>query len=191
VVFSTSGGVVVPDSAPGETTSGAVSTVVNGLVDSALNHAVIAPRLFLENLLLPPVVDAVRERGSLPYPLRADFPVSWASHLDIADAATVLFERADVTGVVDVGQDPALTGPDLAEAFTTHLGRDITYEALTPAAFGELITPLLGASTAGVMALYEHFGTLPDNAIDPERSAQKLLGRTPRTTGQWLADIGL
>jgi hypothetical protein len=33
--------------------------------------------------------------------------------------------------------------------------------------------------------------TLPDRSITPEGSAQKLLGISPRITGQWLRDIGL
>ncbi|MEV4230299.1 hypothetical protein AB0J81_25015 [Streptomyces bobili] len=32
--------------------------------------------------------------------------------------------------------------------------------------------------------------TLPDRCITVENSAQKLLGITPRTTGEWLAGIG-
>jgi hypothetical protein len=72
---------------------------------------------------MPYVMDSVRERGVLPYPIRADFPVSWASHLDIADVAAALLERPDVTGVVSVGQYPAITGPDLAAAFAARLGR--------------------------------------------------------------------
>lgn len=189
VVFSTSG---AAGSAPHEPADSAVSTLLNGLDDSGVSYAVIAPRLFLENLLLPPVIEAVREQGALRYPLRADFPVSWASHLDIADVAAALLDRPDVTGVAAVGQYPAITGPDLAEAFSARLGRDVAYEAITPAAFGESITPLIGEGAAiGVAALYQALGALPDNAIAPERSAQKLLGVTPRTTSQWLADIGL
>jgi hypothetical protein len=33
--------------------------------------------------------------------------------------------------------------------------------------------------------------TMPGRSIAPETSAQKLLGVTPRTTDQWLADLGV
>ena len=39
--------------------------------------------------------------------------------------------------------------------------------------------------------IYEAMASLPDRSIEPERSAQKLLGVTPRTTSQWLIDIDL
>ncbi|MFF2660275.1 SDR family oxidoreductase [Kitasatospora sp. NPDC058032] len=186
VVFSTSGAPIDPG------TGGAASELVRGLADSGLSHAVIEPTLYLENLLLPFVIGAVHERGALPYPIRADFPVSWASHLDIADAAVALFDRPDVTGVVSIGQYPAPTGPDLATAFGTHFGKDVAFEPTTPEQFGASVAPFIGEGpAAGVAAVYEAMSTLADRSITPENSAQKLLGVTSRTTGQWLTDIGL
>ncbi|GGK27684.1 hydroxylase [Streptomyces camponoticapitis] len=192
VVFSTSGsGIGAPASPPSIPVDSAAATLIAGLEASEVSYAVIAPRVFLENLLLPTVVEAVRGQGVLRYPLRADFPVSWASHQDIADVAAVLLERPDVTGTVGVGQFPAVTGPDLAEAFAARLGRDVRYEAITPAAMKESITPLLGeGAAAGVAAFYQALGALPDHAIRPEHSAQELLGVTPQSTARWLADIG-
>ncbi|WP_328341265.1 SDR family oxidoreductase [Streptomyces violaceus] len=186
VVFSTSGLPIDP------AIGGAAATLAAGLADSGVSHAVIAPELYLENLLMPYVIDSVRERGVLPYAIRADFPVSWASHLDIADVAVALFERTDVTGVVAVGQYPAVTGPDLAEAFGAALGRDVVFEPITPEEMRVSITPLIGEGTAAdVAGAYQAMSTMPGRSIAPEASAQKLLGLTPRTTSQWLADIGL
>ncbi|WP_328345405.1 hypothetical protein OG873_07140 [Streptomyces violaceus] len=150
------------------------------------------PRLFFENLLMPHVVGAVREQGALRYPLPDGFRVSWASHLDIADVAAALFKRQDVTGVVSVGQYPAITGQDPAEAFSARLGRDAVYEAITPDAFRASTAPLIGEGPAADVAdSYKAMGALPDRSITPERSAQKLLGITPRTAIQWLTDIGV
>jgi hypothetical protein len=64
---------------------GAPLPEMNSWSGKGVSHAVYAPELYLANLLMPYVIDSVRERGVLPYPMRADFPVSWASHLDIAD----------------------------------------------------------------------------------------------------------
>ncbi|MBB6347094.1 uncharacterized protein YbjT (DUF2867 family) [Nonomuraea muscovyensis] len=186
VVFSTSGYPIDPAG------DDAVSSLVRGLADSGVSHAVIAPELYLENLLMPYVIDTVRERGVLPYPIRADLPVSWASHLDIADAVVALFDRTDVTGVVSVGQYPAITGPDLAEAFGAHFGKNVVFEQITPEQFRTSVAPVIGEGPAAdVAGAYAAMSTLPDRSIAPENSAQKLLGVTPRTTGQWLSDIGL
>ncbi len=180
VVYSTSGFPVDAD------------PMAAALRDGDLSYAVIAPRYYLENLLLPHVQEGVRAEGVLRYPLPTDFASSWGSHLDIADAAIALFEQREVTGVVEVGQSPAVTGKDLAEAFASAYGRDVVYEPQTPAEFAAGLVPLMGAEAAAVVQNgYEQIVALPDNAIDPERSGQRLLGRTPRTAIQWLSDIGL
>ncbi|MFG2961346.1 NmrA family NAD(P)-binding protein [Streptomyces sp. NPDC048291] len=194
VVFSTSGPVVdLPSSVLQQPADSPVAAMVAGLEDSGLSWTVLTPRLFLENLLLPPIGAVVREQGVLRFPLRADFPVSWVSHLDVADAAAAaLLDHPEVTGLVGVGQVPAITGADLAEAFGGRLGRDVTYQAIAPEKFGEMLAPLIGPGpAAGVAGLYRLLATVPDFAIAPERSAQKLLGIAPRSAGQWLADTGL
>ncbi|MFI1352692.1 SDR family oxidoreductase [Streptomyces sp. NPDC020898] len=186
VVFSTSGLPIDP------AFGGAAATLAAGLTDSGVSHAVIAPELYLENLLMPYVIDSVRERGVLPYAIRADFPVSWASHLDVADVAVALFEHPDVTGVVSVGQYPAITGPELAEAFGARLGRDVVFEPITPEEMRTSIAPLIGdGPAADVAGAYQAMSTMPGRSITPETSAQKLLGVTPRTVHQWLADLGV
>ncbi|MDT0344180.1 NmrA family NAD(P)-binding protein [Streptomyces litchfieldiae] len=186
VVFSTSGFPIDP------AIGGAAATLAAGLADGNVSHAVVAPELYLENLLMPYVIDSVRERGVLPYPIRADFPVSWASHLDIADATVALFEHTDLTGVVSVGQYPPITGPDLAEAFGTRLGRDVVFEPITPEEMRTSVAPLIGKDAAAdIAAAYQAMSAMPNRSITPENSAQNLLDITPRTTSQWLADIGL
>ncbi|WP_416970822.1 SDR family oxidoreductase [Streptomyces sp. 4F14] len=186
VVFSTSGAPLIPGS------TDAVATLAGGLADSGVAHAVITPTLFLENLLMPYVIDTVREQGVLPYPIRADFPVSWASHLDIADAAVALLDHPDLTGTVSVGQYPAVTGPDLAEAFGAHFGKTVAFKPISPEEMGASVAPVIGdGPAADVTNLYKAMSALPHRSITPENSAQKLLGITPRTTKQWLTDIGL
>ncbi|MEU1185647.1 NmrA family NAD(P)-binding protein [Streptomyces sp. NPDC005820] len=194
VVFSTSGGLVRADGEGGRDASAesAVAVLVAGLADSGVSHAVIEPRFYLENLLLPNVIAGVREEGVLRYALPSGFRASWASHLDIADVAAVLFERTDVTGVVSVGQYPAVSGEDLAEAFGTRLARTVTYEATDPHVFFAPLAPMLGEeATAAIADRYQALSTQPDHSITAERAAQTLLGVTPRTASQWLADIDL
>ncbi|MFH8417224.1 NmrA family NAD(P)-binding protein [Streptomyces collinus] len=172
VVFSAGGAPIDPE------TGGAAAALAGGLAETGVPHAVITPTLFLENLLMPYVLDTVRERGALPYPIRAGF--------------VALFDRPDITGVVSVGQYPAITGPDLAEAFGAHFGKDVVFEQITPEQFRSSVAPLIGEGPAAdVAGAYAAMSALPDRSITPENSAQKLLGITPRTTGQWLTDMGL
>ncbi|MEV6237460.1 NAD(P)H-binding protein [Lentzea sp. NPDC051838] len=184
VVVSTSGQVVeASEDSP-------IAILARGLRESGVSTAVIEPRLYLENLLQPAILEAVRTEGVLRYPLRPEFAASWSSHLDVADAALRLLEDVSVTGTVGVGQLPAITGGDLAAGFASHLGREVRFEAVTPEDFGAALIPLFGEEAAAVVTgFYTALGTVADYRIAEETSAQKYFGLAPRTVTQWLHDV--
>ncbi|MBD8207894.1 MULTISPECIES: SDR family oxidoreductase [unclassified Microbacterium] len=189
VVFSTSGyPLTLPDGA-----ITAHGILHNRLRESGVSYAVIAPKTFLENLLLPVTLGPVRVEGSLRYPIREDYAISWVSHLDMADIAVkLLTDNRDVQGVVEAGALPALLGDDLADAFSAHLNEPVTFISQNPDDYGKLITPIFGAAgVEPVVASYHARWSMPDERIDESRSAQTLLGITPRSVEQWLRDRGI
>ena len=184
VVLSTSGNPPVPGTGP--------SILVEELERQGQSFAVIEPCLFLENLLLPIVLAPVRDEGVLRYPLRADYLTSWVSHLDVADVAVALLTDSSVNGRVAVGALPALLGSDLADGFARHFDTSVRFESLQPEAFGEQITPLFGEQAARpVIDAYIWRQGQAGEVISDERSAQKLLGLTPRSVNQWLRELGI
>ena len=91
VVISTSGQIVDQPGSPLQAPADSpIMTLIDGVTGSGVPTAVVAPRLYLENLLLPVVLGPVREEGVLRYPLPASFPVSWSSHLDVAEVVARL-----------------------------------------------------------------------------------------------------
>ena len=203
-VVSASGQVVdQPDSSLMAAADSPIMMLIRGLADSGVPTAVVAPRLYLENLLLPVVVGPACEEGVLRYPLPASFPVSWSSHLDVADVVVRLLTEASAiggagaagttgtAGTVSVGHLPGLTGPDLAAAFSTRLGCDVRFEAIAPEEFGELIAPLFGAAAASVVEFYRALGAQAGCVIDRGTSAQRLLGLSPHPVERWLADMSV
>ena len=193
VVISTSGQIVDQPGSPLQAPADSpIMTLINGVTGSGVPTAVVAPRLYLENLLLPVVLAPTREEGVLRYPLPASFPVSWSSHLDVAEVvARLLTDASPTTGTVGVGHLPGLTGPDLTAAFSNHLGREVRFEGITPEAFGELITPLFGPAAAPVVELYRALNARDGNSIAEDGSAQELLGLRPRPIEQWLEDLAV
>ncbi len=126
----------------------------------------LTPRLFLENLMLPFVVETIRAEGVLAYPLPPDRPVSWISHRDVAAAATRAFSADVAPGVYDIGHK-AIGGDELAVRVGSGIGRDVRYEAMTPEAFIEQATPLFGHDTAaGIGELYRGYADDRSRAIN-------------------------
>ena len=193
VVISTSGQIVDQPGSPLQAAvDSPIMTLIDGVTGSGVPTAVVAPRLYLENLLLPVVLDPACQEGVLRYPLPASFPVSWSSHLDVADVVVrLLTDASPNTGTVGVGHRPGLTGPDLAAAFSSHLGREVRFEGIAPEAFGELITPLFGPAAAPVVNLYRALNAQDGNTIAEDSSAQELLGLRPRPIEQWLKDLAV
>ncbi|MFE6904749.1 SDR family oxidoreductase [Streptomyces sp. NPDC057717] len=184
VVVSTSGSVLGTGSAP--------DLLVDELARSGVSYAVVEPRQFLDNLLLPFVVDAARTEGVLRYPLPADYVTSWTSHLDVADAVVRLLTDISFVGAVSVGALPPLDGQQVADGFSRYLGLDVRYEASTPDEFGDKIAPLFGEETSRLVA--DGFTSRQGEAgdvIQGGSSAQALLGLHPRTVESWLRDLGV
>ena len=193
VVISTSGQIVDQPGSPLQATADSpIMTLIDGVTGSGVPTAVVAPRLYLENLLLPVVLAPASQEGVLRYPLPASFPVSWSSHLDVAEVvARLLTDASPTTGTVGVGHLPGLTGPDLAAALSSHLGREVRFEGITPEAFGDLITPLFGPAAAPVVELYRALNAQAGSTIAEGSSAQELLGLRPRPIEQWLKDLAV
>lgn len=186
VVFSTSG---YGSSADAESPAAIMAA---GLADGGTSYAIVEPRLFLENLLLPPVHAGVITDGKLNYPLRPDYAASWASHLDVADVVVRLLTDTTVTGVVSVGALPGLGGDDLARGFSRHYDKPVTYCAMDPDAFGTMIIPMFGEVAARpVIDSYVWRASQPDETIPEDTSAQRILGIHPRRVDEWLGELGV
>lgn len=192
VVISTSGQVVDQPGTPLQAPENSpIASLIRSVTETGVSTAVVAPRLYLENLLLPVVAGPAAEEGVLRYPLPETYPVSWSSHLDVADVVVRLLTDTSETGTVAIGHLPALTGPDLARGFSERLGREVRYEAITPDEFRKLITPLFGAEAAApVIGLYQALNAQDGNTIDEANSAQSLLRLRPRTVTAWLDAAG-
>jgi hypothetical protein len=68
----------------------------------------------------------------------------------------------------------------------------VAFDQIAPEEFRTSMAPLIGErAAADIAGAYQAMSAMPGRSIAPETSAQKLLGVAPRTTSQWLADIGL
>ncbi|GAA3988023.1 NmrA family NAD(P)-binding protein [Allokutzneria multivorans] len=187
-VISTSGGVPGDAASPfGASRLSALGELAERLRDAGVVVTVLAPRLFLENLLLPPVQESLAREQVLTYPVAAERPVAWSSHLDVADAAVAALTHATPPSFVDVGAVPGLSGADLAAQH----GTSVTYRAMSPVEFGGVLAPILGSgAAAGIQGLYQAVAAHPEAlAFTAETGTEKLLGVRTRSVRAWLEGL--
>jgi uncharacterized protein YbjT (DUF2867 family) len=133
----------------------------------------LQPTTYLENLSAP---WSTVTQGVVTYPRPADAVLQWVATEDVALTVVRVFEEG-LTGRFDLpGQE--LTGTELAAALTEALEREVRYEELTPAEFGERLRPHLGEhAAAGTAAAYEF-----PPVLSPPSTLQ---GWSPRSVTAW------
>ncbi|CAM5310428.1 nucleotide-diphosphate-sugar epimerase [Streptomyces spiroverticillatus] len=144
---------------------------------SGVPTVVLRPPVYLDNLFSPWHGPDLVDHGVLAYPLRADQPVAWLSHDDLARLVAAALDNDALVGrVLDVGGADVLTGPELARAFAQVLGRDVTYVPLDVRRFEDGLARAVGAAAAaGVAGVYHHAHTDPALlAADPAHTEREL-----------------
>jgi uncharacterized protein YbjT (DUF2867 family) len=112
--------------------------------ESGLNHLILRPTAYLQNLLGPWARPAVVANDTLAYPIPDTHRVSWVAAEDLGPLTAEALERTDLTGHLNVGGPEALTGPELAAQMSRALGRTIRYVPITPEAFGDQMAQVFG-----------------------------------------------
>ncbi len=116
---------------------------------------VIGPaRTYMENLAAPWSAPLVRA-GEVAYPLPGDLPVPWVALDDLGTAVAALITSTAPPSFQIVAGPQALTGDQVAAELSAALEHPVRWNAITPAAYQEMLAPHLGAEAAeGVAAAY-------------------------------------
>ena len=139
LVFVTGGpsGKRFPSSAIVDATTAGMESVLN----SGIPSIVLQSAVYLENLQPEVFLPNLRSEGVLDYPpVSHDLKFQWTSHLDQARLAVAAFTRDDLAGQsFEIGTPEALTGEELAGYIADWVGRDVTFNPITPSGFGQRI----------------------------------------------------
>ncbi|MFF5210664.1 SDR family oxidoreductase [Streptosporangium sp. NPDC000396] len=99
-------------------------------LSSGVPTVVLRPPAYLENLLMPGLLDG----NAVSYPLPPDVPVSWLAQADLAAATEVALTAPGLEGMaLDLGGPAALTGPELAAALGVGSYRPLPLEVFESA----------------------------------------------------------
>lgn len=156
---------------------------------SGVPNIILRPTAYMENFLGPWVLPRLQAENVLAYPVGAGRPTSWLAARDLGRFARAALERPDLAGqAFDLGGPQALRGADLAAAFSAALGREIRYEAISPAQFGKIMGRVMGPEAeAGIVAAYTAGEAAPlDAMVVDMRRVQSQLPVEQTTLEEWV-----
>ncbi|MFT5352061.1 MAG: NAD(P)H dehydrogenase (quinone) [Planctomycetota bacterium] len=121
--------------------------------------------IYMDNTKIQWIRSYINEHSVFRYPLPVDLKVAWISADDEAGFVLGALEKTELAGrIFDIGGPKAVTGIEIAQGFSSALGREIKFESITPAAFGAQIARFLGEETAPALDKnYSYIANHPEN----------------------------
>lgn len=142
------------------------------VVGSGIPSIILRPGVYMENFLGPWCLPSIKGRDAVAYPHRAAMRVSWIASEDLGALAVAGLERPQLAGQrFTLGGPEALNGAAIAAAFSAGLGREITYDGITPDAFGDTMAQIMGPEAGeGIRVAYGYANAQPDDAMSVDMS---------------------
>lgn len=156
---------------------------------SGVPSVVLRPTIYLENPLHF-ALGEMKEQGILSYPpLSRERKVSWTAQDDQATLAIEAMTAETVVGKsFDIASPEPLTGVEIAEKISRKMGREVRYEPLSPAQFGENMSRFAGAEAGkAVSEMYAATdGLPPDGAIVNLKTVLDVLPVKLTAVSEWI-----
>ncbi len=123
------------------------------LAESGLKYIKLVPTIYAENLLGPYTAPFVGKEDKLKYPTPTDMAINWLPMQDLGRITVAALEKPELSGnTYSVASTERLNGTQLAAAFSTGLGRIITFEELPTKEFGEILNSAWGPGAGDAIA---------------------------------------
>ena len=137
------------------------------IAGSGLPTIILRPGVYMENFMGPWCLPSVKQHNAVAYPHRAAMRVSWIASEDLGALAVAALERPQLAGQrFTLGGPEALDGPAIAAAFTAGLGREISYDGITPEAFAQTMAQIMGPEAGeGIRIAYGYANAQPNDAM--------------------------
>jgi uncharacterized protein YbjT (DUF2867 family) len=137
------------------------------LQQSGIPNVILRPTAYMENMLGPWTLPGIKNNDEVAYPVSSHRPLSWIAAEDVAKLAVAALEQPELAGsIFKIGGPEALTGERIAESFTNALGRKITYRAISPREFGNIMGQMMGPKAGeSTTKAYEMSEAAPPDAM--------------------------
>ena len=135
----------IPDQATDVPAMEAKREAENTFIDSGISFISLRATIYMDNLKAPWALANVNEHSFVQYALPEDLKLAWLSADDEAGFVLAALEKTGLAGrIFDIGGPKAVTGIEMAEGFSTALGREIEFKSISPAEFGAQVAQVLG-----------------------------------------------
>ncbi|MDB5447168.1 MAG: hypothetical protein JWQ97_2485, partial [Phenylobacterium sp.] len=194
VVWNTSSW--IPDR-PGDPGVYAANTeAINALWRTGAPATVFGSVLFMDNLLTNWARPFIVREGRYVYPHSPQLEANWISLDDVAKFMIAALDRPDLEGAwMNIGGPVRMRGPEVAQALSEALDREIRYDPCSPEEFGRFLAGAYGDDMSPeeraftenrISAFYHYNNTAPTRPFCVDVDA--MLDRMPlqlETMAQW------
>ncbi|BEV02490.1 SDR family oxidoreductase [Novosphingobium olei] len=169
---------------------------LNALFRSGVGATVFGSVLFMDNLLTNWARPFIVNEGRFVYAHTPETEANWISLDDVARIMIHSLDRPDMEGAwMNIGGPERLRPPQLAQSLSDALGREIRYDACSPAEFGRLLANAYGdamskeeqdATAAQIGRFYEYNVTAPTRPFEVDvAEMQRRIPLELETFGDW------
>lgn len=130
---------------------------------SGVPFVIIEPPMYAENLLAPYTTDYVKKERKVAYPTPEDMPIGWIASRDVSAFVVEALYKPELAGqsFMISGLDN-MKGNTLAEKFSIGLDEKVTFYAMPPQQFGDILSNFMEEGAArGVQSYYEMLANQP------------------------------
>jgi uncharacterized protein YbjT (DUF2867 family) len=139
--------------------------VLNGMRSSAIPFSVVEPTMYLDTFLKPNFRREISRHNTIDLPIADDLRIAWTTVDDAARLAVCQLQSKTWGQTLRCAGETAYSGHELAAAFSTALGRHISYRSTGLDAFQRDIESAIGAAAAApVISKFRFLARLPEEA---------------------------
>jgi len=190
LVFNASG--PIPEDLTGVAAVDIKLFVAEKLAQSGLPVVTIQPTLYMGNMAAPWSAPAIYHQGTLAYPLPEDQKVSWISWESMTEFVAAAVEKPELAGQsFNIGGPEALSGTDIANIYTNHLAKPVSYFSVALNDFEDGLNHALGEPVGTEIAkLYKWFSTDGAASLQVDNTEiTHVLGVTPESINDWVKSV--
>jgi len=155
LVWNTSGFLVAHKT--GDPTIDGKQEIKAYLQASGVPYILIEPSVYAENLLAPYTVNYIRKARQVAYPTLEEMPIGWIASRDVGALVAEAIYHPELAGQsFRVSGLENLTGDALAARFSAGLDEPVSYYAMPPREFGQILQTFIPEDAAkGVEGFYQ------------------------------------